>query len=128
MIFSGASLVPAGRGAVAALAATCYPTRMVMKKLVIAALIQGASASATVLTGDNFDAEVLHPTRSAFVLFYAPWCGTLTASLPRCTPCTASTAPRRRQHRAAPPRRRRRPRLCARILNARLAGAATARR
>ena len=110
-----------------------------MKKLVIAALIQGASASATVLTGDNFDAEVLHPTRSAFVLFYAPWCGTLTASLPRCTPCTASTAPRRRQHRAAPPRRRRAaaapppprrrcPRLCARILNARLAGAATARR
>jgi len=110
---------------------------MVMKKLVIAALIQGASASATVLTGDNFDAEVLHPTRSAFVLFYAPWCGTLTASLPRCTPCTASTAPRRRQHRAAPPRRRRaaaapppprrrRPPLCTHLV--RLAGAATARR
>ena len=90
VIFSGASLVPADSRAVAALAATCYPTRMVMKKLVIAALIQGASASATVLTGDNFDAEVLHPTRSAFVLFYAPWCGTLTASLPHYMPCTAS--------------------------------------
>ena len=96
---------------------------MVMKKLVIAALIQGASASATVLTGDNFDAEVLHPTRSAFVLFYAPWCG-----VPHGIITTLHAMDR--QHRAAPPphRRRRCPRLCARILNARLAGAATARR
>lgn len=110
-------------GAVAALAPTCYPTRMAMKKLVIATLIQGASASATVLTGDNFDAEVLHPTRSAFVLFYAPWCGTLTASLPRCTPWTASTAPRRRRTAAAPPLSTP---LCTHLV--RLAGAATARR
>ena len=38
--------VPADSRAVAALSATCYPTRMVMKKLVIAALIQGAAAAA----------------------------------------------------------------------------------
>ena len=72
-----------------------------MKKLVIAALIQGASASATVLTGDNFDAEVLHPTRSAFVLFYAPWCG-----VPHGIITTLHAM--HRQHRAAPPPRRRR--------------------
>jgi hypothetical protein len=89
-------------------------TSFAMKKLVLAALIQGASA--TVLTAESFDAEALHPTRSAFVLFYAPWCG----------PPQHATSPTRvtytrhapRWHRAAPPPRLRRPRLCARITHA----------
>ena len=57
---------------------------LAMKKLVLATLIQGASA--TVLTADTFDLEALHPTRSAFVLFYAPWCGP-----PQCTHTASHT-------------------------------------
>ena len=32
-------------------------------------------SKSVVLTDANFDEEVLHDTRSAFVLFFAPWCG-----------------------------------------------------
>ena len=98
-----------------------------MKKLVIATLIQGASASATVLTGDNFDAEVLHPTRSAFVLFYAPWCGvphgiiTMLHAMHRHH--HAAPLPYRCRAAAAPPPSTP---LCTHL--ERLAGAATARR
>ena len=72
-------------------------TMFAMKKLVLAALIQGASA--TVLTAETFDAEAFHPTRSAFVLFYAPWCGP-----PQRTRHVhaSQTRPAPRQHRAAP--------------------------
>ena len=96
---------------------------LAMKKLVLATLIQGASA--TVLTAESFDAEALHPTRSAFVLFYAPWCGpphaVRTASHTR---VTYTHAPR--QHcraTATPPLSTP---LC--TPHGRLAGAATARR
>eukprot|EP00964_Phaeocystis_antarctica_P067070 scaffold40591_cov56-Phaeocystis_antarctica.AAC.2 len=68
-------------------------TMFAMKKLVLAALIQGASA--TVLTAETFDAEAFHPTRSAFVLFYAPWCGPHPSrTYVTYTPCTPP-APRR---------------------------------
>jgi hypothetical protein len=58
---------------------------------VLAALIQGASA--TVLTAESFDAEALHPTRSAFVLFYAPWCDLHTPCAPLALRRAAATPP-----------------------------------
>ena len=93
-------------------------TSFAMKKLVLAALIQGASA--TVLTAESFDAEALHPTRSAFVLFYAPWWARRSTQHHLHTPC-APLAPRRAAATPPPPAP-----LCTH--HARLACAATVRR
>ena len=80
--------------------------------LVLATLVH-ASASAVVLT-ETFETEVFHPTRSAFVLFYAPWYGPLLSPTHRDT----------RLHPARIPR----PRDATALTRSRLTGAATARR
>ena len=51
-----------------------------MKTLLLAGLMHAAASS--VVLNENFDAEVIHPTRSAFVLFFAPWCGHCKAMKP----------------------------------------------
>ena len=60
----------------------------IARRLALAALVLAASTAlaveskSVVLTNANFDEEVLHDTRSAFVLFFAPWCGHCKALKP----------------------------------------------
>jgi len=44
-----------------------------MRNLVLAGLLAGASAEAVDLTPDNFDSVVTASGKSAFIKFLAPW-------------------------------------------------------